>query len=142
MNAAIAFILTASVAAVYTPVPGAAQSPVFTNAWGVKVVGGLGVANSVAMRQGLTNMGQVSPEHTHSVLLLLTIVAAKESSHTLSYKMGRIIAMFLQVGTLEDMYWFLLPLDKHYHIAALAPYPQITAALLQEDSVFISSDSE
>ena len=69
MNAAIAFILTASVAAVYTPVPGAAQSPVYTNAWGVKVVGGLGVANSVAMRQGLTNMGQVSPAHTHSVLL-------------------------------------------------------------------------
>ena len=69
MNAAIAFILTASVAAVYTPVPSAAQSPVYTNAWGVKVVGGLGVANSVAMRQGLTNMGQVSPAHTHSVLL-------------------------------------------------------------------------
>ena len=44
-------------AATYTAVPGAAQSPFYTNVWGVE---GLGVANSVAIRHGLTNLGQVS----------------------------------------------------------------------------------
>ena len=58
MNAAVAFTLTA-IAVIYTVVPGAAQSPIYTNVWGVEVVGGLGVANSVAIRHGLTNMGQV-----------------------------------------------------------------------------------
>ena len=59
MNAAVVFILTA-IAVVYTAAPGAAhQSPIYTNVWGVQVVGGLGVANSVAIRHGLTNMGQV-----------------------------------------------------------------------------------
>ena len=55
----MAFLLT-GIVATYTAAPGAAQSPIYTNVWGVEVVGGLGVANSVAIRHGLTNLRQVS----------------------------------------------------------------------------------
>ena len=71
MNGAVAseVALYLAVAAAVIAVPAAAQSPIYTNVWGVEVVGGLGAANSVAIRHGLLNLGQVSPASVHSPVL-------------------------------------------------------------------------
>ena len=118
MNTGVTFVAALFIAAA----PVTALVPVYTNVWGVKIVGGLGMANSVALRHGLINLGQVSFVFVHTTL-----------------QSKRHIVFPLQIGILKDIYEFILPLDKHYQIVAIGLYPQITEALLQEDSVLISN---
>ena len=41
----------------------------------------------------------------------------------------------MQIGTLEDAYEFVLPLGKDQQSNDTGPFPQVTEALLQEESV-------
>ena len=43
--------------------------------------------------------------------------------------------LFLQIGTLENAYEFVLPLGKDQQSNNTGPLPQVTEALLQEESV-------
>ena len=51
-------LVSAALAVAGIAAPAAAQ--IYTNSWGVKIAGGEAVANSVAIRHGLTNTGTVS----------------------------------------------------------------------------------